>query len=97
MQPIYKEIAPDVERALGEVMLAECKGRNVPAWIVASRADFAQSTVKAFTRGKRQPKLATFIALAWALHMEPRDLFDKLLTTMRLPPGKRPVLHTFPK
>ena len=66
MQPIYKEIAPDVERALGEVMLAECKGRNVPAWTIASRAEFAQSTVKAFTRGKRQPKLATFIALAWA-------------------------------
>ena len=97
MKPIYQEIAPDVERAFGEVMLAECKGRNLPTWTVASRADFAQSTLKSFTRGKRQPKLAAFIALAWALHMEPRELFDKLLTAMRLPPGKRPVLHSFPK
>lgn len=97
MNSFYKEIAPDVERALGEVMLAECKSREVSFWTVASRAEFSQSTVKAFTRGKRQPKLAAFIALAWALHMEPRELFDKLLTAMRLPPGKRPVLHSFTK
>ena len=93
MNPIYKEIAPDVERALGEVMLAECKIRNVPSWTVASRGEFSQAAMKAITRGKRQPKLSAFITLAWALHMEPRELFDKLLTAMHLPPGRRPVLN----
>jgi Toxin SymE, type I toxin-antitoxin system len=42
---------------------------------------------------ERQPNLAAFIALAWSLHEEPRELFDKLLTAMRLPPGARPVLN----
>jgi hypothetical protein len=60
---------------------------------VARRGDFTYSTIEAFQRGKRQPKLAAFIALAWALHEEPRDLFDKLLTAMHLPPGRRPVLN----
>ena len=31
---------------------------------------------EAITRGKRQPKLSAFIALAWALLMEPRELFE---------------------
>ena len=93
MNPIYKEIAPDVQRALGKVMVAECKDRNVPTWTVAARGEFSQSTVKAITGGRRQPNLSAFITLAWALHMEPRELFDKLLTAMRLPPGRRPVLN----
>ena len=46
-----------------------------------------------FKRGKRQPNLAAFIALAWSLHEEPRELFDKLLTAMRLLPGTMPVLN----
>ena len=41
MNPIYKEIAPDVQRALGQVMVAECKDRNVPTWTVASRGEFS--------------------------------------------------------
>ena len=48
MNPIYKKIAPDVQRALGEVMVAECKGRNVPTRTVAARGEFSQSTLKAF-------------------------------------------------
>jgi hypothetical protein len=39
------------------------------------------------------PSLAAFITLAWSLHEEPRELFDKLLSAMRLPPGTRPVLN----
>ena len=91
--PVYKSIGPDVELALGAVVSAECRRLDLSPWTVALRGDFAYSTVKAFKRGKRQPNLAAFIALAWSLHEEPRELFDKVLTAMRLPPGTRPVLN----
>jgi hypothetical protein len=93
MTPLYKSIAPDVELALGEVVSAECRRRRVHPHIVARRGEFPDSTVEAFKRGKRQPNLAAFITLAWSLHEEPRELFDKLLSAMKLPPGTRPVLN----
>ena len=91
--PVYKSIGRDVELALGAVVSKECRRLDLSPWTVAHRGDFAYSTIKAFKRGKRQPNLAAFIALAWSLHEEPRELFDKLLTEMRLPPGTRPVLN----
>lgn len=93
MMPIYKEIAPDIEKALGEVVSEEFRQSDLSLWTVAARGEFSISTVKAIKRGKRQPNLAAFITLAWSLHEEPRELFDKLLTAMRLPPGARPVLN----
>lgn len=93
MTPLYKLIGPDVELALRAVVSDECRRLHVSPWTVAARGDFAFSMVKAFKHGKRQPNLAAFIALAWSLHEEPRELFDKLLTAMRLPPGTRPVLN----
>lgn len=91
--PVYESIGPDVELAFGTVVSAEFQRLGVAPWTVAQRGDFAYSTIKAFKGGKRQPNLAAFIALAWSLHQEPRELFDKLLTAMRLPPGTRPVLN----
>lgn len=92
MTPFYKSIAPDVELALGAVLSEECRRLDVSPVTVAMRGDFGFSTIKAFKLGKRQPNLAGFIALAWSLHEEPRELFDKLLIAMKLPPGARPVL-----
>ena len=93
MTPLYKSIAADVEFALGKVVSEECRRRCVHPHIVARRGEFPDSAVEAFKRGKRQPNLAAFITLAWSLHEEPRELFDKLLSAMRLPPGTRPVLN----
>ena len=93
MTPLYKSIAADVELALGKVVSEECRRRRVHPCIVARRGEFPDSAVEAFKRGKRQPNLAAFITLAWSLHEEPRELFDKLLSAMRLPPGTRPVLN----
>jgi hypothetical protein len=93
MTPLYKSIAADVELALGKVVSEECRRRCVHPRIVARRGEFPDSAVEAFKRGKRQPNLAAFITLAWSLHEEPRELFDKLLSAMRLPPGTRPVLN----
>jgi len=93
MTLLYKSIAPDVELALGKVVSAECRRLRVHPRTVARRGEFPDSAVQAFRRGKRQPNRAAFTALAWSLHEEPRDLFDKLLTAMRLPPGTRPVLN----
>ena len=93
MTPLYKSIGPDVELALGGVVSGECRRLDLSSWTIAARGEFPHSAVKAFKRGKRQPNLAGFITLAWALHEEPRELFDKLLTEMRLPPGTRPVLN----
>ena len=91
--PFYKTIDLDVELALGAVVSEECRRLHLSPYTVAKRGDFAYSMINAFKRGKRQPNLAAFIALAWSLHEEPRELFDKLLTEMRLPPGTRPVLN----
>jgi hypothetical protein len=91
--PFYKSIGLDVELALGTVVSEECRRLRLSPYTVAKRGDFTYSTIKAFKCGKRQPNLAAFIALAWSLHEEPRELFDKLLTAMRLPPGTRPVLN----
>jgi hypothetical protein len=93
MRPVDEEIGPDVVRAFGSVVSEECQRLGVSTLTVARRGDFEYSMIEAFHRGRRQPKLAAFIALAWALHEEPRDLFDKLLTAMHLPPGRRPVLN----
>ena len=76
--PVYKSIVPDVESALGAVVSAKCRRLGLSPWAVAARGDFAYSTIKAFKHGKRQPNLAAFITLAWSLHEEPRELFDKL-------------------
>ena len=43
-------------------------------------------------RGDRQPNLSTFIAIAWTLDQDPRELLDKLLLQMGFPSGTRPVI-----
>lgn len=93
MRPLSELIGPNVEAALGVVMSKECKRLDVGLGLVASRGEFRWSAIEAFTRGKRQPKLAELITLAWSFHEDPRDFLDKLLTQMNLPPGTRPVLN----
>ena len=87
MTSLYKSTGPDVELALGAVVSEECRRLDLSPWTVATRGESGYSTVKAFKRGKRQPNLAGFITLAWSLHEEPRELFDKLLTAMNAWPS----------
>ena len=59
---------------------------------IAAHAGVSDSQYRAFDRGDNQPNLATFIAIAWVLDQDPRELFDKLLLQMGFPPGNRPVI-----
>ena len=52
----------------------------------------SEASYRAFDRGERQPNLATFIAIAWTLDQDPRELFDRVLLQMGFPPGTRPVI-----
>ena len=78
--------------ALGDVLHTEqSKRRLCPDWITA-RAQIGKSGYAAFERGKSEPNLSKFIAIAWALDQDPRVLLDKLLTQMGFPNGTRPIM-----
>lgn len=90
--PLYKRIQPDVELALSKVLTQECKRLPFSTRELAGRGGFTHSRVKALRCGESVPNLAEFIVLTWALLKDPRELFDKLLTEMRLAPGWRPEM-----
>ena len=92
MPPLHKRIHPDVELALGVLLTQECKRLPFSTRGVAGRGGFTHSRVNALRRGECVPNLAEFIVLTWALNKDPRELFDQLLTEMRLAPGWRPQM-----
>jgi hypothetical protein len=93
MPSLYKRIQPDVALALSTLLTQECKRLPFSTRGVAGRGGFTHSRVKALRRGESVPNLAEFIVLTWALYKDPRELFDKLLTEMRLAPGWRPEMY----
>lgn len=91
MKPLHKTIQPDVEAALAVVMTRECARLHVDVGKIPARGQSNLNPVKSLGRGQREPGAAEFFTFAWSLHEDPRELFDKPLTQMRLPPGSRPV------
>ena len=91
-----QRIGEVVEPALGDVLAEERTRLNLPPKAIASRAGVSESAYRAFDRGERQPDLATFMAIAWTLHKDPRELFDRLLLQMGFPAGIRPVRFPTP-
>jgi len=87
-----ERIGTTLKVALGDVLSYERARLTLHPSTIAEHAQVRDSRYRAFDRGKSQPNLSTFIALAWTLDQDPRDLFDKLLLQMGLPRDTRPVL-----
>jgi hypothetical protein len=87
-----QRIGAAIEPAFGDVLFMEKSRLKVSAIRIAQHAQVSESRYRAFDRGHSQPNLSTFIAIAWALGQDPRDLFEKLLLQVGLRPGMRPVI-----
>jgi DNA-binding XRE family transcriptional regulator len=86
-------VAASLQPALGDLLSEERKRLNLSPIAMASWAEIGESHYRAIDRGDRQPSLSTFVAIAWTLGQDPRELFDKLLFQMGLPPGARPIIR----
>ena len=85
-------IGAALEPALGDVLVAESSRLQLDPEDIGSLAGISWYRYRAFARGDNQPNLSTFVAVAWVLDQDPRELLDKLLLQMGLPPGTRPVI-----
>jgi hypothetical protein len=85
-------IGAALEPALGDALVAESSRLRLDPENIASLAGVSWYRYRAFARGDNQPNLSTFVAIAWVLDQDPRELLDKLLLQMGLPPGTRPVI-----
>jgi len=93
MTPLHQLIRADVDAALGAVLSEERKRMELAPRSLAARAEIQVSSVRAFECGRRQPNFETFITLAWCLDQDPREVFDKVLRHMGMPPGSRMVIN----
>jgi transcriptional regulator with XRE-family HTH domain len=92
MIPWYKLNEPALAEALKEIIPIERRRERITTHALARRAEVENRYIQSLERGTRPPSIALFIVLAWALDLDPRDLFDRLLKRMNYPEGSRPVL-----
>ena len=88
----YSRIEHTVAEALKEVLLTERLRERVSVHALAARTRFSVQLLRALEKGTRLPSIPVFIVLAWALDVDPRDLFDLMLKRMSYAEGSRPVL-----
>ena len=77
--------------ALKEVLPIERRRERVSERALADRAELTSNLIRLFEKGSRLPSIPIFIVLAWALDLDPRTLFDRVLGRV-CPDGSRPVL-----
>lgn len=92
MTPLYKINEPALAVALSEIIPAERRRERLSVHALAARAEVGSGYIQALEKGSRPPSIALFMVLAWALDLDPRELFDRLLKQMHYPEGSRPVL-----
>jgi len=88
----YSRIEHTVAEALTEVLPSERLRERVSVHALAVRTQFSVRLLRALEKGTRLPSIPVLIVLAWALDLDPRDLFDLMLKRMRYAEGSRPVL-----
>lgn len=88
----YSRIEHAVAEALTEVLPSERLRERVSVHALAVRTQFSVRLLQALEKGTRLPSIPVLIVLAWALDLDPRDLFDLMLKRMRYAEGARPVL-----
>ena len=88
-----EKISALLKPALGDLLYEEATRLRLSRGCIAGRAEISPSAYAALDRGENQPDLSKFIAIAWALDQDPRELLDKLLTKMGFPGGARPIHH----
>jgi ribosome-binding protein aMBF1 (putative translation factor) len=88
----YQVVEPEAADALKEILPIERRRERLSTHALAARAEVNVRQIRALEEGERLPSVPMFIVLAWALDLDPRDLFDRVLKRMNYPEGSRPVL-----
>ncbi len=91
-RPWYKVIGPAAAEALKEILPIARQRERLSMHALAARAEVSLRQIRALEEGGRLPSIPMLIVLAWALDLDPRDLFDQVLRRMNYPEGSRPVL-----
>lgn len=79
---------------LGSVLAERRRAVGLVPKDLAGRAYLSAGYMHSLERGARRPSLATFILLARALGLDPRDLLELLLQKMQYGRGAPPVEST---
>ena len=92
----YHINTPIVAAAVGTVLAAQRESVNLTPTAAAGRADMSTEKLRAIEKGIRQPNISTFLSLCEATGVDPRELFNRVLTQMRYPVGCVPVRNSLP-
>jgi hypothetical protein len=86
-----EKISALLKPALGDLLYEEATRLELTRGCIAELSEMGLSAYAALDRGEKQTDLSKFIAIAWALDQDARELFDKLLKKMGFPDGARPI------
>jgi len=85
-----------VAAAVGAVLAAQRQSVNLTPKAAAARADMSTERLRAIEKGLCQPNISTLLSLCEAIGVDPRELFNRVLTHMRYPIGYVPVRNSQP-
>jgi hypothetical protein len=88
----YRSIDSAAVNALREVLPVERRRECVSRSALSTRADVSSERIRAFEEGGSLPSIPVFIALAWSLGLDPRELLGRMLARMRCQDASRPSL-----
>jgi len=88
--------SPIVAAAVGAVLAAQRQSVNLAPNAAAGRAAMSTERLRAIEKGASQPNISTFLSLCEAIGVDPRELFNRVLTHMRYPVGYVPVRNSQP-
>jgi hypothetical protein len=88
----YRSIDSAAVNALRELLPIERRRECISRSALSVRADVSSERIRAFEEGGGLPSIPVFIALAWSLNLDPRELLDRMLIRMNCPEGTRPDL-----
>ncbi|MBS0419537.1 MAG: helix-turn-helix transcriptional regulator [Proteobacteria bacterium] len=92
----YDINSPIVATAVGVVLAAQRQSVNLTPNAAANRADMSAERLRSIEKGVSQPNISTFLCLCEAIGVDPRELFNRVLTYMRYPVGYVPVRNSQP-
>ena len=88
----YRSIDSAAAKALRELLPIERRRERISRSALAVRADVRSERIRVFEEGGGLPSIPVFIALAWSLDLDPRELLDRMLRRMSCAETSRPSL-----
>jgi hypothetical protein len=86
------QIAGQRWKDIDKLLPMERRRERVSRSALSVRADVSSERIRVFEEGGGLPSIPVFIALAWSLNLDPRELLDRMLRHMNYPEGTRPDL-----